>query len=108
MSFEYSLKLVETKVASKIIGRSPSAMAKDRMRGTGCPYVKNGASVRYDLRELEKYAAEHTRRSTAEYATAPREFEAAIAAEPAAAPKSVRPKKLASTPARAPPDALIA
>lgn len=81
MSFEQPLKLVKTTVASGIIGRSPSTMAKDRMRGTGCEYVKHGASVRYDVRVLEKYAAEHTRRSTSE--TAPREFEAPIAAEPA-------------------------
>jgi hypothetical protein len=87
MSFEKPLKLVKTKEAAKILGRSPSTMAKDRMRGTGCPYVKDGASVRYDLRVLEKHAAEHTRRSTSEYATAPREFEAAIAAEPPAKPK---------------------
>jgi hypothetical protein len=66
MSFEYPLKLVKTTVASGIIGRSPSTMAKDRMRGTGCEYVKHGASVRYDVRVLEKYAAEHTRRSTSE------------------------------------------
>jgi hypothetical protein len=66
MSYEHPLKLVKPRVAAGIIGRSVSTMAKDRMRGTGCPYVKNGASVRYDLRVLEKYAAEHTRRSTSE------------------------------------------
>jgi hypothetical protein len=86
MSFEKPLKLVKTTVASGIIDRSPSTMAKDRMRGTGCPYVKYpGGAVRYDIRVLEEYAAEHTRRSTSE--TTPREFEAPITAEPPAKPK---------------------
>jgi hypothetical protein len=66
MSFKAPLKLVKPRVAAEIIGRSVSTMAKDRMRGTGCPYVKHAGAVRYDLRALEEYAAQHTRRSTAD------------------------------------------
>jgi hypothetical protein len=68
MSFEHPLKLVKPRVAAEIIGRSVSTLAKDRMRGSGCPYVKDGSAVRYDLRALEKYIAEHTHRSTSETA----------------------------------------
>jgi hypothetical protein len=67
MSFKAPLKLVKPRVAAEIIGRSVSTMAKDRMRGTGCPYVKHaGGGVRYDLRALEEYASQHTRRSTSD------------------------------------------
>jgi hypothetical protein len=66
MSFKAPLKLVKPRVAAEIIGRSVSTMAKDRMRGTGCPYVKHAGAVRYDLRALEEYAAQHTRCSTSD------------------------------------------
>jgi hypothetical protein len=61
-------KLVKPSIAAEIIGRSTSTLAKDRMKGTGCPYIKDGGAVRYDLRVLEEYAASRTRRSTSETA----------------------------------------
>jgi hypothetical protein len=59
-------KLVKPAVAATILDRSVSTLAKDRMKGTGCPYIKDGGAVRYDLRVLEEYAARRTRRSTSD------------------------------------------
>jgi hypothetical protein len=68
MPLEQPLKLIKPRKAAEILARSVSTLAKDRMRGTGCPFVKDGGAVRYDLRALEHYAASRTRRSTSETA----------------------------------------
>jgi predicted DNA-binding transcriptional regulator AlpA len=61
-------KLLKPEAAAEFLGRSPSTLAKSRMTGTGPRFVKLGGSVRYDLRDLEAYITQATRRSTSESA----------------------------------------
>lgn len=61
-------KLLKPEEAAEFLGRSPSTLAKTRMTGTGPRFVKLGGSVRYDIRDLEAFIAQSTRRSTSESA----------------------------------------
>jgi predicted DNA-binding transcriptional regulator AlpA len=60
-------RLVKTPKASEILGLSASQLAKLRVYGGGPEFIKLGASVLYEIDELEAWLASHRRRSTAEY-----------------------------------------
>jgi hypothetical protein len=59
-------RLLNAQGAAAFLGRSASILAKERMTGAGPRFHKFGASVRYDLRDLEAYIAQTSRRSTSE------------------------------------------
>ena len=66
---EKQRRLVDENAAAAYIGRSRKALQKDRLLSTGLPYFKIGASVRYDLNEVETFltqCARGPRRGTAE------------------------------------------
>jgi len=44
----------------------PKTISRERMAGTGCPYVKQGRTVRYRLGDFKAHVKAHTVRSTAE------------------------------------------
>lgn len=44
----------ETEV-SRIAGRAVSSLRNDRSLGKGIPYVKNGRSVRYSIKDVLEY-----------------------------------------------------
>ena len=58
--------LLDTAAAAKRLGVSPSFLAKARMQGTGPEYSKFNKLVRYRPANLDRYAVEHSRTSTAE------------------------------------------
>jgi hypothetical protein len=55
---------VDVKGAAGILHVSSSFLNKARTTGTGPPYVKFGAAVRYDVHALEIWADSRTRSST--------------------------------------------
>jgi hypothetical protein len=59
-------KLLKPEAAAEFLGRSPHTLAKERMTGAGPRFHKLGASVRYDLRDLEEYLSRSVRRSTSD------------------------------------------
>lgn len=50
--------------AAPLLGRSASSLAKDRMNGDGCPYVKVGRFALYRVGTVRQYVASCARRST--------------------------------------------
>jgi hypothetical protein len=44
----------------------PKTLSRERMAGTGCPYVKQGRSVRYRVGDYKAFNKANTVRSTAE------------------------------------------
>lgn len=44
----------------------PKTLSRERMAGTGCPYVKQGRSVRYRVGDYKSFVKANTVRSTAE------------------------------------------
>ena len=60
--------LLRPAAASPLLGRSASALAKDRMSGTGCPWVKVGRFALYRVGTVRQYVASRVRRSTSESA----------------------------------------
>lgn len=40
---------------ASVIGKSPAALAQDRNRGRGIPYVKLGGRIRYLRADVENY-----------------------------------------------------
>lgn len=44
----------------------PKTLSRERMAGTGCPYVKQGRSVRYRVGDFKHFLKAKTVRSTAE------------------------------------------
>ena len=57
-------QLVGAKVCSQIVCRSESTLAKDRVYGTGIPFVKFGRSVRYRVGDIRAEIAKRRRIST--------------------------------------------
>lgn len=45
---------------------SASKLAKDRLAGTGIPFVKNGRVILYDRRDIDEYLTARKMRSTSE------------------------------------------
>lgn len=58
--------LTESRLANRW-DTSPKSLQKQRLDGTGVPYVKIGRLVRYPLTEIRAYEKENLRRSTSEY-----------------------------------------
>ena len=56
----------DVSVAAEILDVSPSYLNKLRMTGSGPPYVKIGAAVKYLLPELLPWALARSRRSTSD------------------------------------------
>ena len=48
------------KQVAELIGVSISKLQNDRFKGTGLNYVKIGRTVRYSLKEIDKYLSDHT------------------------------------------------
>lgn len=63
--------VVPAKEAARIQNKSQSTLAKERMRGDGCPFVKSGRRVGYRLGDLRRHIASNVRRSTAEERVGP-------------------------------------
>jgi len=62
-------RLIDDRELSAIIGRKRSTIQKDRLYGTGIPYVRIGRLVRYRLSDVNAYLAGlPTRHSTSEAA----------------------------------------
>ncbi|HEX8414446.1 MAG TPA: helix-turn-helix domain-containing protein [Sphingomicrobium sp.] len=61
-------RLVDTKEAARILDLSPTTLRKARVYGGAgsVPYQKLGRSVKYSTREIARYIAERTTRSTAQ------------------------------------------
>lgn len=58
--------LLNTADAARFLGLSASTLAKARLSGEGCPYVKIGSAVRYRRSDLFAFVAERARRSTSD------------------------------------------
>jgi len=54
-------RMVSTKVAAKIVGRSPATLKRWRYEGRGPQYTATFGRVRYDLDVLLKWNEENTR-----------------------------------------------
>ena len=62
-------RLLDTREVSELIGRAESTLEKDRLVGTGIPFVRIGRLVRYRQTDVIGYlAALPTRHSTSEAA----------------------------------------
>jgi predicted DNA-binding transcriptional regulator AlpA len=63
--------LLSDRDVERITGRARSTLQKDRVTGSGIPFVRLGRLVRYRQSDVQSYlAALPARRSTSEYATA--------------------------------------
>jgi hypothetical protein len=59
-------KLLTEDAVAQITGRSTSTLQKDRVAGTGIPYVKIGRQVRYRELDVVAFCAARVRRATSE------------------------------------------
>lgn len=57
-------RMLRTDDAAKLIGLSPSTLAKFRLTGGGPRYIKLGRSVVYDPADVEAWLSMHRRSST--------------------------------------------
>lgn len=57
-------RMLRTDEASKLIGLSPSTLAKLRLTGGGPRYIKLGRTVVYDPADIEAWLRSHRRLST--------------------------------------------
>lgn len=57
-------RMLRTDDAAKLIGLSPSTLAKLRLTGGGPRYIKLGRAVIYDPADLETWLTAHRRSST--------------------------------------------
>jgi hypothetical protein len=85
MSFPNSYEsLWDDKDAARFLKSSPSTLRKARMTGSGPPWVKLGASVRYVPSLVQEYVAAQARRSTSEQTGTTLTIAEFAAAKPAA------------------------
>ncbi|ANL74063.1 transcriptional regulator protein [Rhizobium phaseoli] len=70
-------RMLRTDDAAKLIGLSPSTLAKFRLNGGGPRYIKLGRSVVYDPADVEAWLCKHRRSSTSVH----RDAEAAVPPE---------------------------
>ena len=87
-----TVRYIRTPAAAVYTGVPPSTLTKLRMRGTGPAYLKLGASVAYDIRDLDAWMAASRRTSTS-----------APAIEAVAAPLQRRPRRKAADTTSTPP-----
>jgi hypothetical protein len=66
MSFPPSQKLLNSVAAGQFLDLSAHTLAKKRMTGDGPRFIKLGAAVRYDLKDLQEYVARRVRLSTSD------------------------------------------
>lgn len=64
-------RLTEVEAAARL-ALSPRTLQRWRVMGGGPPFLKLGASVRYDAEALEQWAAAQTRGSTADPGARPK------------------------------------
>ena len=55
---EKKLVLTETEAAT-LLGMTPASIRMARFRRSGCPFIKNGSSVRYLLPDIVSYLMEN-------------------------------------------------
>ncbi|GAA0455173.1 DNA-binding protein [Sphingomonas molluscorum] len=60
-------RLVDTHEASIVLGQKPGTLRKKRVYGGGCHYHKIGRSVRYSIRDLNRFKAMNRVASTSEH-----------------------------------------
>jgi predicted DNA-binding transcriptional regulator AlpA len=60
--------LLDEAEVSKVIGRSVPTLQKDRVQGSGPPYIKFGRQVRYRPSAVQAWLDERVRQSTSESA----------------------------------------
>jgi len=97
MSFPNSYEsLWDDKDAARFLKSSPSTLRKARMTGSGPPWVKLGASVRYVPSLVQEYVAAQARRSTSEQTGTTLTIAEFAAAKPAASRGRPRPQSLTS------------
>ena len=51
--------VMSTQVLAPVLGVTPEALAQDRYRGSGIPYVKLGRRVRYLRADVARYLVTH-------------------------------------------------
>ena len=56
--------LLSPEQAAKALGRSTSTLAKQRLSGNGCPYIKQHGKVHYAVGDVRVFIAAHRRVST--------------------------------------------
>lgn len=54
-----TLPLMDEKEAANLIGKSVSALQKDRFYGRGLPFIKLGRAVRYRPEDVAEYCLNH-------------------------------------------------
>jgi len=59
--------MLDAKAAAALLGVAAQTMARWRCEGGGPPFLKLGGSVRYDVRDLERWIEGQRRRSTSEH-----------------------------------------
>lgn len=59
-------RLLNVQEAARFLGLSVSTLNKMRMTGAGCPFLKLGRRVLYDLHDLQGWAYERRRFHTSE------------------------------------------
>lgn len=60
------LFLTETELANRWKLRSAKKLQADRLRGTGCAFVRIGRCIRYRLTDIEAFEASNLHKSTSE------------------------------------------
>lgn len=63
--------LLTPRQAAERLAIAGHTLARWRLEGGGPPYVKVGASVRYDAQDLDAFIESRKRRSTSDAGTAP-------------------------------------
>jgi hypothetical protein len=53
--------LLDERELARITGRSVASLRRDRVLGTGCPFVKLGALVKYRPQDVRQYIASNVR-----------------------------------------------
>lgn len=66
MSSPHPQKLLRPADAAEFLDLSRSTLAKRRMTGDGPRFIKFGGAIRYDLKDLQEFVAQSTRRSTSD------------------------------------------
>ena len=61
------LQLVNEAEAARLLGMTVSFLQARRIRGGGPPFIRVGSrTVRYDVRDLDRWIEEHRRESTSD------------------------------------------
>lgn len=66
MGFDVLERLLTPAEYATLTRRTVQAVAHERVRGGGCPYIKLGRKVYYDLNVVQAFLQQHQVSSTAE------------------------------------------